>query len=84
MSYGTDEAEMFRGAASYVDRILKSERPADIPRADERLTIAFASLPPWDPRADAYSGRSVAAQGCQGVKGAMGFQASLCGTLKGP
>ena len=55
-----------------------------LPRADERLTIAFASLPPWDPRADGYSGRSVAAQGCQGVKGAMGFQASLCGTLKGP
>jgi energy-coupling factor transporter ATP-binding protein EcfA2 len=31
MASGTDKAEMFRGAASYVDPILKGERPADIP-----------------------------------------------------
>jgi putative tryptophan/tyrosine transport system substrate-binding protein len=31
MSYGTDEGEMFRGAASYVDRILRGEKPADMP-----------------------------------------------------
>jgi putative ABC transport system substrate-binding protein len=29
--YGIDEVEQFRGAAQYVDRILKGERPADLP-----------------------------------------------------
>ncbi|MET0166007.1 MAG: ABC transporter substrate-binding protein [Vicinamibacterales bacterium] len=31
MSYGVDQVEMFRQAASYVDRILRSSSPADIP-----------------------------------------------------
>jgi putative tryptophan/tyrosine transport system substrate-binding protein len=31
MSYGTDQVELFRLAASYVDRILRGDNPADLP-----------------------------------------------------
>jgi putative ABC transport system substrate-binding protein len=31
ISFGTDQAEPFRQAAGYVDRILKGEKPADLP-----------------------------------------------------
>jgi putative ABC transport system substrate-binding protein len=31
MSYGVDQTDNFRGAASYIDRILKGEKPANLP-----------------------------------------------------
>jgi len=31
LSYGPDQVGTFRGAATYVDRILRGEKPADLP-----------------------------------------------------
>ena len=31
LSYGVDQVDTFRGAASYVDRILRGAKPAELP-----------------------------------------------------
>ena len=31
MSYGPDQIDQWRGAATYVDRILRGERPSELP-----------------------------------------------------
>jgi hypothetical protein len=42
ISYGPDFIDQFRQAASYVDRILKGEKPADLPvQAPTKYTGAY-------------------------------------------
>ena len=42
MSYGPDVLDMYRGAATYVDRILKGEKPAALPiQASTRFELVI-------------------------------------------
>jgi putative tryptophan/tyrosine transport system substrate-binding protein len=42
MSYGPDRADQYRHVASYIDRILKGEKPADLPvQAPTRFLTAI-------------------------------------------
>ena len=48
ISFGIDQAALYRLAASYVDRILKGEKPADLPvQAPTKYETVLTRLPPW-------------------------------------
>jgi putative ABC transport system substrate-binding protein len=42
ISYGTDNSDLYRRAAAYVDRILRGEKPADLPvQAPTKFELAI-------------------------------------------
>jgi putative ABC transport system substrate-binding protein len=44
VSYGTDRAGQFRQAAAHVDRILRGEKPADLPIQDPTKFALIVNL----------------------------------------
>jgi ABC-type uncharacterized transport system substrate-binding protein len=43
MCYGVDISDQFRPAAHYVDRILKGEKPADVPVRPDQIRFRHQS-----------------------------------------
>jgi putative ABC transport system substrate-binding protein len=44
VSYGTDRVVQYRQAAAYVDRILRGEKPADLPIQDPTKFVLIVNL----------------------------------------
>ena len=61
MSYGPNTADLFQRAAGYVDRILKGEKPADLPvQAPTKFDLVVNLKRPrrWGPRRTCDAARS--------------------------
>jgi putative ABC transport system substrate-binding protein len=52
ISYGYDILQLFRGAAGYVDRILKGEKPADLPAQAPGTWRRFSMMSAFGGKAD--------------------------------
>jgi putative ABC transport system substrate-binding protein len=58
LSYGPDRIELFQCAAGYVDRILKGEKPADMPVQAPTKYQLVINLKRWDSTCPCISSRS--------------------------